>query len=145
MAFVNENISPDDYEKYGLGAIDGQYLATSSGSSSWTFDRERDIYLRHTQSFRDWRNGIVGWNFYWRGHLFEFESQVLKSRGKRNGPIWQHRKLFGFVVPPPLAAHRQAIEDDLRESFLASREASTRSTSTSFSLQLDITDEEAPQ
>ncbi|WP_294872943.1 hypothetical protein [Sulfuricurvum sp. RIFCSPLOWO2_12_FULL_43_24] len=47
MAFVNEYISQEDKEKYGLDALWGKYHDASHqklpNKKDWTIDRERDL------------------------------------------------------------------------------------------------------
>ena len=81
MAFVNEYISPEDVEKYGIKAQDDFYIKAHY-EPSWTRDRERDIYLRYMGRGRE--EFADEWTFvlYWRGRQIE---AVLKVSGGAAG------------------------------------------------------------
>ena len=81
MGFVNEYISPEDVEKYGIKALD-EYYMKAHYKPSWTRDCERDIYLRYMcRGIEDFADE---WTFvlYWYGHQIE---AVLKVSGGGNG------------------------------------------------------------
>ena len=45
MPFVNECVPADDIDRYGLRAVNQQFLK-GDFSYEWTIDRERNVYLR---------------------------------------------------------------------------------------------------
>ena len=45
MAFVNEYISDEDVEKYGIAQLRDEFHAYRQEKFYWTRDRERDAYL----------------------------------------------------------------------------------------------------
>lgn len=75
MGFVNERISAEDAEKYGLESIDQSYMSRTR-ARSWTIDRDRNMYLRNVAAEREERQGYQTWNFYWNGDLIEFVQYV---------------------------------------------------------------------
>lgn len=50
LAFVNERISAEDAEKYGLDAINEHFFMGAGGVRLWTIDREKNVYLRRMKS-----------------------------------------------------------------------------------------------
>lgn len=138
MAFINEYIPVEDVEKYGLKEIDSKFLATGVKSRDWTIDRNRDIYLRLVASGRDEMSGVSTWTFYWKGALLWFQKKGIAHKGNPGGPCWAHTKVSKFDIPSNLEARREEIFQDLREAFLAYRDGGVFSTSTEYSLQLDI-------
>jgi hypothetical protein len=138
MAFVNEYIPAEDFDKYGLAEIDSKFLATGVKSRTWTIDRDREIYLRHVAAGRDELSGVSTWNLYWKGNLLWFKQQGLAHRGSPGTPCWAHIKVSKFDIPEPLRIHRDEIYQDLRDAFMAYRDGGVFATSTEYSMQLDI-------
>ena len=70
MAFVNEHISAEDYEKY-IETYKRQAGAPGLFLEDWTIDRERECYLTCTHTVRqDMYEGnysITKWLFFWEG------------------------------------------------------------------------------
>lgn len=46
MTFINEYVPLEDIATYRIKEIDKLYIIGGTGSSQWTIDRERNIYLR---------------------------------------------------------------------------------------------------
>lgn len=75
MAFVNEYITPEDREKYGLDELDKIYqrifLPMSTGSD-FTIDRKRDSYLRLVKLGREseGEGNINYFSFLFKGNIF---------------------------------------------------------------------------
>jgi hypothetical protein len=138
VAFVNEYITPEDFEKYGLEKIDAQFLATGVKRQDWTIDRERNIFLRQVTSGRDEMSGISSWTLYWKGDLLWFQRQGVAYRGKPGGPCWSHTKVNKFGIPSHLESNREVIYQDLRDAFMAYRDGGVFATCTEYSMQLDI-------
>jgi hypothetical protein len=138
MAFVNEYITTEDFEKYGLAEIDAQFLVGGTTRGDWTIDRERNIYLREVATGREEMSGISKWSFFWKGDLLWFQRQGVAYRGKPGGPCWSHTKVTKFVIPSHLESNREEIYQDLRDAFMAYRDGGVFATSTEYSMQLDI-------
>ena len=120
MAFVNEYIPEEDFEKYEIREIDRQAPATIIWRRDWTIDRERDIYLRQVSRgyFDADETHISWWTFYWKGTLLWFRLEpfgeiVRGEDGLRHGSYW----IKEFTLPESLQDQRQAIYQDLRDAF----------------------------
>jgi hypothetical protein len=113
MAFVNEYIPEEDYEKYGLDELDRSISppAIPAGhikSRDWTIDRKRNIYLRKFSSERDPdETPCTGWTFFWKGELLWFVRRQISSGGKKNGPQWRKSKITHLVIPDHLLLIKQ--------------------------------------
>lgn len=99
MSFVNERISTEDVEKYGLEAIDRSYMGRTR-ARDWTIDKEREIYLRNVASEREERQGFETWNFYWQGDLIEFVahvSDIVKTPDRTSAKITWNIERYGIL------------------------------------------------
>jgi len=46
MGFVNERISAEDAEKYGIDEINKDFIMGAGAAWYWTIDREKNAYFR---------------------------------------------------------------------------------------------------
>ncbi|MFN3717189.1 MAG: hypothetical protein ACK4R8_10755, partial [Thiobacillus sp.] len=99
MAFVNEYIPKEDYDKYDLRRVCGEHnLKSLRGhmySRDWTIDRDRDAFLIQVWSHRDAE--FNGWAFYWKGEWMFFEMRPIESQIDREKNIcWFRFQVKGF-------------------------------------------------
>ncbi len=142
MAFVNEYISPEDVEKYGIKALDDFYFKGHS-RPSWTRDRERDIYLRYMTSgheeFADEWTCVL----YWRGRQIEAVLKV-SGGGKPGGDQWSHYQLLRLRTPIRRSLPNELGQDEveakaiLKEALIAYRDFGVRSDSTNHTATFDF-------
>lgn len=121
MAFVNEYIPKEDYEKYDIKAIDFKTPGMMIGRRDWTIDRARNIYLRQTSD--GYREDPISanwtwWTFYWKGELLWFKKIALGVT-KEAGLMRAHPRITDFTIPAHLETHKEEIKKDLREAFNA--------------------------
>ena len=148
MAFVNEFIPDEDVEKYHLKEIDEKFFVGQTNSRQWTIDRERDIYLRNVArgagADPDFRNQTT-WTFYWKGDPLTVRLDLMEGRGERGGPGWSHWKMIWVNgsngLPAHLKNHKNQILDTLKEALLAYKDFGVYSSSSSYSITMDIAEE----
>ena len=117
MAFVNELITDEDRQKFGLDELDNsQSMRGATPQRDWTIDHERGIYLRligtNNRELADFDNGERRpkntWHFYWQGELMTvcIERVDGGSDGIRGslGHGWAHHQLIAcynqsFFIP----------------------------------------------
>ena len=125
MGFVNEYISPEDVEKYGIKALD-EYYMKAHYKPSWTRDCERDIYLRYMcRGIEDFADE---WTFvlYWYGHQIEAVLKV-SGGGQREGVQKRHYRLVRLrtpirqSVPNALGQDEAEVKAILKEALVAFR------------------------
>lgn len=122
MAFVNEIISDDDLQKYGIAEInDRECVATYQ--CKWTRDRERDIYLRWMRADRD-QPGRNEFMFYWKGTIFPVVLKregegVRGGKGSNTWSIWKNNDGDRLWLPPELEVSRKDVINDLKEALVA--------------------------
>lgn len=146
MAFVNEYIPQEDFEKYDFKTING----FSNPAGYWVIDRDREIWLRKFDEertfdeFGDWRGGMSGkrtWNFYWKGVLMKVITQrITFTGGGIDEPCWIKLKLLSINLPENLKTQRTIILKDLEKAFVGYREEGIFSESSSFSLTFDTSE-----
>lgn len=86
MAYVNEYISAEDIDKYGIKEIDRtHFLGGNTRARDWTVDRERGRYLRHVSTGREERSHVSEWTFLCDGQLFLMELSVLSAKANVEG------------------------------------------------------------
>lgn len=144
MAFVNEYITPEDMEKFGLKEIDKKFFVGATNARDWTIDREREIYLRNVTNGREELRHISGWTFYWHGELLWLEIHTLSAKGERGGPCWARELLHSMQSfnSHELAAHlqpkREEILADLKQALLAYKDGGVFASCTDYTLTLEI-------
>ncbi|MDR0762255.1 MAG: hypothetical protein LBF13_04325 [Campylobacteraceae bacterium] len=131
MAFVNEEISKEQYETYNMKATDVKWRFAVP-IMDWTIDKDRDIWLRlcckHID-VNDAKDEInAAWNFYWKGAFFTVftkQLQILDNCAHikildmyigdryRQGNV---NKLFPVEFPKEFASSKKQILKDFKEA-----------------------------
>ena len=95
MTFVNEYIPEKDKKKYDITDDSNFYLA---GTSSWTVDREREMFLMHRAGGGpESPEGEMYCAFFWRGHLLNVHIKSLGNGGDiPGGHGWTKNKILGI-------------------------------------------------
>jgi hypothetical protein len=124
MAFVNEEISQEDYDKYNIGQFVERF-GSISPNSDWTIDRERDIWFRvycKTIDIEDDGAEIwTSWGFYWKGFFITLDTKFLeKGYVEARNEYCAYIKIFDIDIPREAKQHKQEILKDLKEVFEAS-------------------------
>lgn len=123
MAFVNEYISEEDFDKFGLRELDfGVSPPAIPGahvkSRHWTIDRERNIYLRKFSAGRDLEDShLIGWTFCWKGELLWFVRTRIDRLVAENGQERVHTKIAHLHIPAHLELYQDEILRDIQEAF----------------------------
>jgi hypothetical protein len=127
MAFVNEMISEEDWDKYNLSNIDKRW-GGGQLTEDWTIDRERGIWFRLYRSVGDIENSgaevCTYWNFYWKGSLILVETKTLKKippATKNSGTFYCYIEILDIEIPKEIEQHKQEIFKDLKEAFEVSQ------------------------
>jgi len=130
MAFVNERISAEDAEKYGIDAINKDFIMGSGAVRLWTIDREKNVYFRLMKNNRDEPTEYEV-SFFWKGALFHIDFKITGGSEKTAGGWkgWTHWSWNGMRRPKNpidqeiLDAHRWEIIADLKEAMTAYKDA----------------------
>lgn len=144
MPFVNEYISKEDFEKYGLEKIDQRFIVGGVYARDWTIDRERDIYLRQVARGREEFMHISKWTFFWHGELLWLEVHSLSCVGERGGSghavkrVERLSSMGSPVLAPHLQSQREQIIADLTEAMIASKGGGVFSTFSDYTLDLEV-------
>lgn len=137
MAFVTEYIPEADKKKYNITDDNHFYRA---GSSDWTVDRDRGIFLvRRTGTSPEGVPGQIHWAFFWGGHLLDVLLETIDIGGDfRGGNGWEHKRILHIGgLTQELQAKREQIIGDLREALASYRGLGVLSTKTSYEVILD--------
>ncbi|MDR0467384.1 MAG: hypothetical protein LBG67_00870 [Campylobacteraceae bacterium] len=121
MAYVNEKISDEDYEKYNLAEIDKR-LRISNPSSAWTIDREREIWLRLYRQTTDRDNFgeeiYTIWDFYRKGYLISVKTEGIKwVHDKERNEVYQYLKILSLEIPKEIENEKEQILKELKKAF----------------------------
>jgi hypothetical protein len=144
MTFINEYIPKEDLEKYNFAELNKRPSKGIGPSRDWTIDRDAGIWLRHFYTESDHTEpgggftGVSAWDFYWKGNLMMVEVKTLEVGGGRNKPCWSRKKLLNINIPPDLENQRTQILKDLEAAFTAYKDGGMLSSSTSYTLTLEI-------
>lgn len=143
MSFINEYISPEDYEKYRLSEVDDRF--GGAASEQWTIDRNRAIYLRVVHRGREEFCSQTTWSFYWKGTLLTLRLDLLDHRGARGEPGWSHWELVrlngSHGLPENLKEEKDLVLKDLQEALTTYKGFGVFSKNTDYSITLDIAGE----
>jgi hypothetical protein len=122
MAYVNEKISEEDFEKYNLAAI-RKRLPYGSPNDHWAIDREKDIWFRKYYTSIDIENSgaesYIVWDFYWKGSLVSVDTETI-DKGRFDGIYYAHMKILNIEIPDNILRYKTQILKDLKEIFEAS-------------------------
>lgn len=147
MAFVNEYISPEDRQKYGIDELNKFYhrmfLPMGSGNS-WTIDRQKNCYLRFVRQGRYCEEGeerISYFSFYWNGLVRVIRFQSESGGGGRQALVWK-QKYYLKKIDPPIddldASQRKQFFDVLKEALIAFRDFGVLSKAPQFEASFDF-------
>jgi hypothetical protein len=124
MPFVYEEISAEDWVKYGFEAIDTQFKYWTRRDKHWTRDCERDMYLRYMSqggpdSYQD-KNFI----FYWHGLLMEVDvhleySDLGNNQYRAEWRLYKKTTSTFIPMPKPLQQCAPELLTDLKEALTA--------------------------
>lgn len=138
MAFVNEYITEEDVNKYGLEKTDSGFVVGGTKARDWTIDRERDIYLRVFARGREEISNQSTWTLYWKGALLVVVLENISTSGPVDGHRHGHKLVRSLEMPHHLRGDRDAILVVLKEALIAYKTGGVFSTAASYSLTLDI-------
>lgn len=90
MNFVYEDISKEDFEKFGIGALAEKYGEKSF--RKWSVNETKDVYLiRIPDTFGNLNNPdymVDSYIMNIRGLWVEFEAKILEHGGEYKGETW---------------------------------------------------------
>lgn len=144
MAFVNEYIPKEDFEKYNFDELNKRPSKGGDFSRDWTIDREADVWLRKFYTESDHTDptggytGISAWDFFWKGTLITLEVMMLEVGGNRRQHCWSRKRLQKINIPSELENKRPKILKDLEAAFLAYKDGGVLASSTSYTLTFEI-------
>jgi hypothetical protein len=137
MAFVNEYISEEDRQKYGLDEIENSPgMRARAPARDWTIDHDRNIYLRYIGCGREEFANRTAWHFYWSGELLVVDLLTIDAGGKPGEPCWAKKKIHRLPLPPHLSPRRDVIVADLYDALSAYKDGGVFSKSTTYTLNL---------
>ena len=138
MAFVNEYISDEDWQVYGIEAVDQNFVIGGTHSRQWTIDRARDTYLRVVTRGREEVAHQSTWTLYWHGELIVVDLLLVAtsiSSDRQSGSArYQLRRLR---LPPYLDEQRDEVMSDLRKALLACKDGGVYAVASSFALVIE--------
>lgn len=142
MGFINEFISSQDVEAYGLSDIDKHFIVGGTNARDWTIDRARGMYLRNVANGREEFRSETTWSFLWHDNLFTLEMNLIEGSGGRGEPGWSHWRLKRVYdssgVPVALELLGAEFLEDLRAALIAYKDFGVFSVNTTYSVTLEI-------
>jgi len=130
MAFVNERISAEDAEEYGIDEINKDFIMGPGAAYYWTIDRDKNIYFRWMKGDRE-EPTEQQISFFWKGALFhiEFKRSGGGEKTAEGGKGWTHWSWNGMRRPKNpddqaiLDAHRAEILADIKDALRCYKDA----------------------
>jgi hypothetical protein len=126
MAYVNEKISKEDFEKYDLERINKRF-PYGTPDDQWAIDREKKSWLRLYYRSEDRDNFgteiSTDWDFYWEGTFIPIETKTLDkiAPSKNNGIFYWHIKVLEIEIPETIQRYTKGILKDFREALEVSK------------------------
>lgn len=147
MAFLNEYISGEDFERYNLASLNTARprsgSAEPSPATAWTIDRDANTWLRQfcadakLKASTGATTAVSVWDFYWRGALTQVKLQVLEAGGDAGQHCWSRSRLVEIEMPAEMVALQWQIKRDLRAALNAYKDGGVLSKASSFSCELE--------
>ena len=137
MAFVNENITKEDFANYEIEAINRRYVSGIS-FRDWTIDRSRNIYIRLVGRGREEFAHESEWTLYFEEHLIEFGIANISTVELQNRALQGHKKLRYLNLPESLSLRREEIIAVIHEALVAYQTIGVFCKAQEFALTLDI-------
>lgn len=138
MTFVNEKITKEDVEGYGLASVSNQFVVGRVPPTTWTIDRERNMYLRVVSRGREEFYYQSTWTFFWKGDLIVFNLDFLSSSGEVDEDQVGHKRLYNFRMPDKVKFVKDEMLADLRSALETYKDGGVYATAKSYELKLDI-------
>jgi len=144
MAFVNEYIPKEDWDKYKFNDLNSR--PRSAGSSPcrfWVIDRSSNIWLRKFSTSFDWTekdggfSGVSTWDFYWKGHLLTVILRTLDSSSSPEKEYFTKKKLESINIPKDIKKDEDEIISDLIEALVIYKDAGVLSNAKSYKLDFE--------
>lgn len=151
MAFVNEYISQEDIEKYGISEIQKYFRYRGR---DWTADHEREMYLMCVDNGMgpDGATGEQEWIFIWHGYSLWLQIKIIDTKAARNEAGWVHYKVTTIgvydqsksrlfpakLLDEEMNNQRKIIFDNLKEALTAYKGSCVFSTLSDFEVTLDV-------
>jgi hypothetical protein len=153
--FVNERLRKDNWEKYGLLAIERRVYEFTRPYTC-TIDHKRNIYLLHvaTQEHPKYDHvstGQDGWFFFWRGHELWVELKRMEAKGEYGGAGWSRQCITELCLmsekddwmgrstrglPSELKPHQEEILKDLYDALVIYKKDVSEHTTYELTLEL---------
>ncbi len=125
MAFVNEYISDEDFEKYNFKKINNRRNGGGNPRHDWTVDKDNEVWLRNFYVKNDHTapdGGYTGentWDFYWKGLLMSVETQKTNTKGNGQNEHFSYTLNIASINIPEEFKHKQTdILKSLYEAFI---------------------------
>ncbi len=126
MAFVNEYISDEDFEKYNFEKINNRRNGGGNPAYDWTVDKDNEVWLRHFYKRQDHTapdGGFTGentWDFYWKGFLMSIETNYIdtKPHSSNHGIYYAHIQITSINIPECLSYQEIEILEDIKQAFI---------------------------
>lgn len=119
MSFINEKVSKQNHEKYGLAKLDSHFQYPDN-YSQWTIDYDHDVFLYSVHGGRPDTGGQYSYHYlYLNGHYLQFDKRYLEHAEEEND--WTAHVQIKWLalagkhgsMPEPLPADLQAEKDKI--------------------------------
>ena len=118
MAYINEYIPKEDFEKYNIQKLMKTRVIGGISSRDWTIDRETGSWLYNYAIGVDRDEGYKPfdyWYFFWQEHLIHLITECIESKGGGRNQHYRARfKLIEMKLPPTLISQRDKLLSDLQ-------------------------------
>ena len=119
MAFVNEYVSDEDINKYGLEEVrlrfNPQFRKSGLPSNfqyDWVIDREKNVYLMRVKVGRDDISNRVTWVLSWKGNEITVQTDRMPG-GSLSFSESPYKIIWGLVKVMPNELLEEVTEKEL--------------------------------
>jgi hypothetical protein len=115
MAFVNENVSHEDAEKFDLDGITKKFGGSIGPRYQWTIDRNKNVFLKWISAEREEFSNRQNFVLYWKGGVIpiSLEKETIGNYSDGAKTLWTSK---GIDLPGELERSRDEIVSALKEA-----------------------------
>ncbi len=139
MPFVNENISIQDREDFGLDEINKKYRFIDQ---DWTVDHERKIFLTKYWEGHDMGSDtdLSVWLFYWRGEICQFTKKIIEYKKVAEKHYSSTQKILDIQIPEKYHNDKENFLIDMVDAIQVCQEIGIFSKMTQYDLTVDLSE-----
>lgn len=137
MEFVNERISDEDYEKYGMEEIDKHQVIGGTSSREWTICRENEVYIRLVAAGRFEFSNLSRWSLFIHGCVLFVSVRTIKV-DLQDGNLFLHLEVVEVGGNTPMTETIESCLNVFQKAMVAHRYLGSRVKVNTKNVEIDV-------